>query len=295
VSGNISGLRVGSPARFEDRWSGTITALEITEDWEVVNVVVETGFLFWRNSIRLPLSAASGWDDDHVAFSCTTTQAFSHQVPPVAVPSRPVSADTPLSAPGASFAGALVSRSDRKLIEIILSRGVSGLVHVGAGNTHFEGKTLTLAVQPDGLPRYRPDPAVLLDVHRAVREDTGLTADDKRGLHFSVSGGVVTMSGNVRVPHAKERAQWLVSQVPGVMSVRDQAIDDILLETAIGLALDKAGITRHSEVFARASLGVLQLYGYVSSPAAADDAVRAAGAIPGVREVVNRLEVRAAA
>ncbi len=291
----ISALRLGSRARFEDRWSGSVTAIEITEDWEAVNAVVESGFLLWRSSVRLPLSTASDWTDDSVTFACTSRQAFGHEVPPVAVPSRPIASDTPISAPSVSIAGALIDQTSRKVQEIILSRGVAGHLRIPVADVLFEGKTLALAVQPEALPQYRPDDEIDRSIHRAIREDNGLTADDKRALHFAVGGGVVTMSGNARVENARERAVEIVRAISGVARVNDASHDDLSLETAIGLALDKAGVGRHSEVYARSSLGDVHLYGYAPSGAARDDAVRVAAGVAGVREVTSKLEVQPAA
>ncbi len=290
----ISALRLGSRARFQDRWSGSISAIEITEDWEAVNTVVESGFLFWRSSVRLPLSAVSDWTDDSVTFTCTSRQAFGHEVPPVAVPSRPIASDTPLSAPNVSIAGALIDQGDRKVQEIILSRGV-GHLRIAVTDVVFEGKMLALAVQPEALPRYRPDNEIDRSIHRAIRNDNGLTADDKRGLHFAVEGGVVTMSGNARVENARQRAIEIIHAISGVTRVNDASHDDLSLETAIGLALDGAGVGRRSKVYARSSLGKLQLFGYVPSADARDEAVRVAAGVAGVREVTSQLEVRPAA
>lgn len=295
MTGRVQALRIGARARFEDRWLGAVTAIEITDDWEAVNVVVEGGILFWRSSIRMPLSAASGWADDHVAFACTSRQAFRHEIPPVAVPARPIDDDTPVSAPSIHVAGALVDSGDRKVREMILSRGVSGLLRITIGEVTFEGKTLAIAAQPQTLPRYRSDGEIIEDIHRVIHEDSGLTGDDKRGLHFSVESGAVTLTGNTRIRKACERAVSLAAQVGGVVSVKDEAYDDLTLETAIGLALDKAGVSRHSEVYARASLGEVRLYGTVPSAAAADDAIRATGSVPGVRQVISHLKAAAAA
>ncbi len=287
----ISALRLGSRARFQDRWSGSISAIEITEGWEAVNVVVEGGFLLWRSSVRLPLSAASGWTDDSVSFTCTSRQAFGHEVPPVAVPSRPIATDTPISAPKVGIAGALVDPDDRKVRGIILSRGGRHL-RIAVTDVVFEGRMLALAVQPNGLPRYRPDNEIDRSIRRAIRNDKGLTADEKRALHFAVEGGLVTMSGNARVENARERAIEIVHAISGVMRVNDTSHDDLSLETAIGLALDAAGIGRHSRVYDRSSLGKLQLYGYVPSGDARDEVVRVAEGVAGVREVISRLEVQ---
>jgi osmotically-inducible protein OsmY len=178
--------------------------------------------------------------------------------------------------------------------EIILSRR-AGHLRIPVTDVVFEGKTLALSAQPEALQRYRPDDAIGRSIHRAIRNDNGLTADEKRGLHFAVEGGVVTMSGNARVENARERAIEIVGALSGVTRVSDASHDDLSLETAVGLALDGAGVGRHSEIYARSSLGNLKLYGYVPSGAARDDAVRVAAAVAGVLEVTSRLEVQPAA
>ncbi len=103
------------------------------------------------------------------------------------------------------------------------------------------------------------------------------------------------MSGNARVENARERAAEIVHAISGVTGVNDTSHDDLSLETAIGLALDGAGVGRHSEVYARSSLGKLQLYGYAPSGEARDEAVRVAAGVAGVREVTSRLEIQPAA
>ena len=83
--------------------------------------------------------------------------------------------------------------------------------------------------------------------------------------------------------------------MPGVVTVRNTITDDFELEAAIGLALDRQGLGRDAEVYARSSLGQVTLYGTASSPRQAEDIVRAVAKVPGVRQVHNVLAVRAAA
>lgn len=294
MTNKISALRLGGQAKFEDRWRGTMAALEITEDWEVVNVVIEAGFLAWRTSIRLPLTAATTWDDDHISFSCTSGAAFRHEVPPIAVPSRPVGRTTPLSVGGATFAGALVQTLDRQVTEVLISRNAR-YSRVPVAEVTFEGKVLAIGAQQESLSAYRPERAIEADVRKAVREDQGLTGDDKRGLKFTVSGGIVTIGGNARIDNAVQRAAAIAGRIRGVADVQVEAVDDLSLESVIGLAVDKAGLSRNAQVYARSALGVVTLYGDATSAAVADDVARAVGRVPGVREVVNRLEIAAAA
>ncbi|HUF52741.1 MAG TPA: BON domain-containing protein [Dehalococcoidia bacterium] len=293
MTGKVSALRLGSPVRFEDRWHGSIAAIEITEDWEVVNVVVESGILFWQASVRLPFSTATAWNDSHLAMACTSGAAFRHEVPPLAVPSRPVGRETPLSI-SARFAGVLVSALDRQVKEVIISRSVGAMNRVPVTDASFEAKILRIGALPETLPRYSSDTVIDAEIRRLIRDDRGLTGDDKRGLRISVAGGAVTVGGNARVPNAIERAAQLVSRIPGVTSVTAEAVDDLTLETNIGLAIDRSGLSHHADVYARSSIGVVTLFGYVPNAAADDDIIRAVVAVPGVREVISRLETAAA-
>jgi osmotically-inducible protein OsmY len=71
--------------------------------------------------------------------------------------------------------------------------------------------------------------------------------------------------------------------------VRDESVDDITLETTIGMALSKAGLQRRAEVYARSNLGRVTLYGSATSPQLNDDVTREIARIPGVREVTSKL------
>jgi osmotically-inducible protein OsmY len=72
-------------------------------------------------------------------------------------------------------------------------------------------------------------------------------------------------------------------------------VDDRALETAVGRALDAAGMFRHGRLYVRAALGEVTLEGYISALGPAADIVKAAAAVPGVRSVVDRMEVAPAA
>ena len=46
-------LRLGGRVRFRDRWEGTLSGVEVNEEWAVLNVVVRRGVLRAR-SVKLP-------------------------------------------------------------------------------------------------------------------------------------------------------------------------------------------------------------------------------------------------
>jgi len=105
---------------------------------------------------------------------------------------------------------------------------------------------------------------------------------------------VAHLSGNVRTPQAEASVRDAAASVPGVSEVRSAVVDDRALETAVGRALDAAGMFRHGRLYVRAALGEVTLEGYISTAGPAADIVKAA-AVPGVRSVVDAMEVAAAA
>jgi osmotically-inducible protein OsmY len=288
LTGNIAPLRLGSRVCFEDRWQGHVSALDVTEDWEVLNLTISSGVLFLQQSAVKTLA------DGQVYISANSIQAFAREIPPVAAPARPVSAATPVSRSGTRFAGVILNTADKRATEALVSRGLTAY-RVPVSQLTFEGKTLTFTSAPDELAEFHADSDILARIRSAITEDQNLSPDDKRSVSVDMQGGVAILGGNVRLKQTAERVEALVSSVPGVVSVRNTITDDFELEAAIGLALDRQGLGRDAEVYARSSLGEVTLYGSVSSQRQADDIVRAVEKAPGVRQVQNLLAVRATA
>jgi osmotically-inducible protein OsmY len=288
-------LRLGSRVCFEDRWQGRVSGLEVDEDWNVFNISVTSGFLFASSSIRLPFTSVSSWSDDSVRIAANSFKAFGRQIPPVAAPARPLTSGTPVSSPGAKFAGLVIREHDRRAVEVILSRGVGGLYRVPLEDVSFTGKTMTIAVQPEQLVRYYPDAAISEELHRLIAEDPALTTDDKRHIQADVENGVVTVSGNVRVRQTHDYMDARAVSAPGVVSVRNELHVDFEIETAIGFALNAAGASPLGKAYVRSNLGEVQIDGTVPTERAAEDVVRIVARVPGVHSVINRLQVRSAA
>jgi osmotically-inducible protein OsmY len=288
-------LRLGCPVRFRDRWQGRLAAFEIDEDWLVLNVVVSRG-LFRPVEVRLPFAIAAAWDDGALSLDCTSDQAFGRELPPVAAPAMPISARTPVSAAEARLAGALVERESRRVSRLLLAAGMltRHTRAVDVREVTLERGAVQLAAQLDALPVYRPDPELLQAVRDALAAHPYLTADDRRAVSVDVADGVAHLSGNVRTPQAEASVRDAAASVPGVSEVRSAVVDDRALETAVGRALDAAGMFRHGRLYVRAALGEVTLEGYISTAGPAADIVKAA-AVPGVRSVVDAMEVAAAA
>lgn len=160
-------LRLGSPLRFRDRWQGALVVLEVDDQWLVLNLVLSRG-IFRTSEAKLPFTAASRWDGDVISLDCSSHEAFGRKIPPVAVPTRPLSAETPLSAAGARLAGAQVEPTSRKASHLLLSRGrlTSDQRLVPVAEVSLEGGVIMLPAQWDALPAYHRDS----DVLQAARE-----------------------------------------------------------------------------------------------------------------------------
>ena len=288
-------LRLGCPVRFRDRWQGRLAAFEIDEDWLVLNVVVSRG-LFRPVEVRLPFTIAAAWDDGALSLDCTSDQAFGRELPPVAAPAMPVSTRTPVSAAEVRLAGALVERESRRVSRLLLTAGLLGrrARAVDVRDVTLERGVVQLAAQLDALPVYRPDAELLQAVRDALAAHPYLTADDRRAVSVDVADGVAHLSGNVRTLQAEASVREAAASVPGVGEVRSAVVDDRALETAVGRALDAAGMFRHGRLYVRAALGEVTLEGYISTAGPAADIVKAA-AVPGVRSVVDAMEVAPAA
>ena len=281
-------LVLGAAVQFRDRWQGTLASIEVDEEWEVLNLAVRRGMLRWTTSIKLPFSASPAWSDQRVSFDCTSRQAFAREVPPVAAPARPLSADTPTSMPGAHLSGLLVEPTTRRASEVIirLSGGPKGRLPVR--DVSFEGKVLRIAAQAENLAPYLTDDALSLQV-REMLEAT-LAGDERRSVSADVHSGVVTLKGNVRTKQTREWLTMVVGAVEGATNRHSEVVDDMELELRIGQALASSGLSRNAGVYARSALGEVTLFGYAPAAAAMDEIVRVVSRVPGVRRVRSRME-----
>ncbi|MDP9181030.1 MAG: BON domain-containing protein [Chloroflexota bacterium] len=285
---------MGTRVCFEDRWQGHVSALDVTEDWEALNLTVSSGVLFFRQSVKLPMSAVKSFTEEAVYIAASSTKAFAREIPPIAAPARPVSSQTPVSRGRMRLSGVILDTTDRRVTEVLVSRGLT-TYRVPISELMFDRKTLMFTAAPEQLREYRADADILGRIRRAITEDEGLTPDDKRNVTVDVEGSVVTLGGNVRVKQTGERIDAIARRVPGIIAMRNEIIDDFALESAIGMALDRQALSVSATVHVRSNLGQVTLYGTASSPRQAEDIIRAVAKVPGVRQVKSLLAVSAAA
>lgn len=287
-------IRLGCPVRFRDRWSGRLRTLEVDEGWEVVNVSLQRGIL-QKATVKLPLTAATSWSDQDIAFDeVTSGKAFAREIPPVAAPTRTLSRDTKVNLPDSRLTGAVIDRVSRVLVQIIVDcRGQE--YRVQREDISFQGAALQLGVQVENLAPYLSDEALAEIVRDALANNRDLAWDDRRSLEIQARNGILSVTGNLRTKGARASLHSSLIEALGDYPLQFDVVDDVQLESNIGQALDRAGLPRAAEVYARSTLGRVLLYGYAESAGAIAEAIRAVSRVPGVRAVENRMEVRSAA
>jgi hyperosmotically inducible periplasmic protein len=126
--------------------------------------------------------------------------------------------------------------------------------------------------------------------------------DNKRfaGVQSAVQDGVVTLSGNVGLYSAKEDADKKVHHLKDVRAVRNMIdvageADDAQLRKKLseGLTYDRVGYgtTAFNNIELGVQNGVVTLRGTVYGPSDKDSAISLVENTPGVRDVIDELEV----
>ena len=286
-------LRLGCPIQFHDRWQGTLVGLEVDEEWEVLNIVISRGFWRWTTRVKLALSAATHWSYESLFLDCTSSEAFARTIPPVAAPARSLTLRTPLSLAGARLLGLRVERTQRRALDIIIHRR-GGKYRVPVAAVSFDGKDLHIGAPEQELRPYMTDDELLHTIRDILTANPRLAGDERSALTIAVSGGVVTIGGNVRTKQMKDWIRaWLAEVATATTEIRLEVVDDIDLEQATGQALDRAGLQHRAAAYARSLLGEVTLFGQAPSVATVDEITRVVAQVPGVRHVTSQMVIEA--
>lgn len=142
-----------------------------------------------------------------------------------------------------------------------------------------------------GLPEYRDDDDIRVDILRRLADDTRLGGLDRYTLKVEVTGGVVRLTGRVRTTEARLAAEELATATRGVLSVQNELVADDELAGRVERALRSGGI-HVDDVQVAVLLGQVKLSGVAASAADREAASQLASSVPGVDSVVNQLQVR---
>jgi osmotically-inducible protein OsmY len=141
-----------------------------------------------------------------------------------------------------------------------------------------------------GVPVYAvPKSAAELtaDVRAALGSNPELA-----GVDVTVEGGVAHLHGNVPSVAAKADADMRARNVPGIVDIANVLTPDTALTARITAALADDPATNMVPIEVISVLGVVTLQGAVPTVEIKDRAEQIARHVPGVRMVINALEVR---
>jgi osmotically-inducible protein OsmY len=192
------------------------------------------------------------------------------------------------------LAGLLVEPGQRRATHVIISRGVGRKNRVPISDVSFEGKVLHIAAHGDTLPLYLSDDELAARAREMLQSAGVLGGEERRTVSAHASGGLVTVRGNVRTKRTRELIEELMPRLPEAVETRTEVVDDIALELAIGRAIERAGLQRTVDVYARSLLGEVTFFGRAPTADAFGEIAGVASRVPGVRSVVNRVEAGAA-
>src|ERR1700730_6848428 len=153
---------------------------------------------------------------------------------------------------------------------------------------------IELAVESDeldGLPEFRSDDEIVLDVLQRLDESPTFQGIDRYTARVDVDAAVVRLSGRVRTSVLKQAAEELAASVRGVLSVDNQLIADDELAIHVQAAL-RARSLQLEDLDVSVLLGQVRLRGRAVTAQDRRAAEVVAGAVPGVESVVDELEVQ---
>jgi hypothetical protein len=139
------------------------------------------------------------------------------------------------------------------------------------------------------LQSYRSTRGLLRELESADPTMANLVPDGT--MRISVRHGVVILTGNVALHTDAGMVERLVRRVTGVHEVLNLLVTDDDLWTSVAAALHYDPRTRPLQPGIGVALGQVTLTGSVADAGSRDVVEAVAGAVPGVRGVVNRVQV----
>jgi osmotically-inducible protein OsmY len=143
---------------------------------------------------------------------------------------------------------------------------------------------------PGALPPYLPDDVLQQEVESILFDFTPLHIDLK-GMNIRVLDGVLYLDGNISSALRGDIVVDQVSSVAGLLEIKNNLVGDDKLAADLAAALGKDPRTRDLPIGVYPRLGVVRLNGTVQSVQQKAAAEEIARSFPGVRSVINELNV----
>jgi osmotically-inducible protein OsmY len=141
------------------------------------------------------------------------------------------------------------------------------------------------------LPEERPDPILIIEVKRALREERILRGAQTRGIHVNARYGFISLNGYVPDSSQRTRAEKAACRIPGVLGVENRLVVDRDLKIAATKAVAQVSDVPIKRIFVGAHNGFITLKGEIPSLESRRAAEELAGDVPQIRGVLNTLQV----
>lgn len=128
-------------------------------------------------------------------------------------------------------------------------------------------------------------------VRGAIRRDA-VIRESRVPVDVTVEDGVVTVSGVVLSRIMHDRVLFLASSVRGVRKVVDVLLSDPEIEVAIAARIAEHDSFHNDQVEIASYQGRVTLAGEVDDEAERAEVIALAAATPGVRQTIDRLELK---
>ncbi len=237
---------------------------EIPENTLVVTRDTEFGFISGRPTDQISLLLAARVE----AIAPDEPGLLTHLVV-----SRP-------SAPGHRIGAPVVVPASAMVVTDYVERGGYATAALG-----FRLSPAELADMTPWMPDDAIEPAAIYAVDQAV-----LSPRARHLITIEVRAGRVSLHGRAEIDSNEESAVQALRATPGVVDVVSHLLADEALKDVVERALADKGIT---SISALSEHGLVSLHGVAEDSAMRRKAEDIASRIPGVRGVVNRVEVRA--
>jgi osmotically-inducible protein OsmY len=295
----IQGLAIAAT----DRWSGKLDGVAVdAESKRITHLIVKRGFLFAKR-YYVAIDNVARCDHEGIYLNISMSEAFSpsdseeiiqHGIS-VSLDSK--SCVETLGGPSLRLKGVRVDSKTSGVTHLILhERGEDDLVISVDHLMDMSSSGLSLDIREGeaaNFPLYRQDNEIEADVWKALYESEEISDVDLKWVTINVMDGIVTIRGNMRDPSGVTEAEVVTALVPGVAAVVNHITSDWDIELKIAQVIANTAPRLSNDLSIHAQLGVVSLYGHVSSEKEKDDVLRAIPSVRGVRSVQDSLEVRA--
>lgn len=131
--------------------------------------------------------------------------------------------------------------------------------------------------------------------HVVTAVEKSLSSAPYKNVQVSVRGSVVTLTGTVDLYATREAAEDQVGRIQGVVAIQNEirVVTPAIPDDQLRANVEESMTGRHRpRISIDVHNGVVSLDGYVSSPQMGHDLFEAVARTRGVREIINRIQLR---